>query len=430
MISLTKRVGEYFFSIVGYFFLTIFIVLGISYSIFMYAALILAIFMVLFEKGLTKQLSLLMYLLPFSNLFVRGDYGGYPYLLLIMILTVIKIAAKQKTIHKLYFVCTLLCVIDVILLSFSGMSVSLRGQFAIFGMLLVALFALSKEDFDIVFLSRVYTVAILVAIVLAFCEDFIPNIANYTYDQYLALDTVVRFCGLYKNPNYFTYDITIAIASILYICSLKKKSQLIDLILVVILCICGCLSVSMSFVLSTIIMIICFFLFSKDGIINFKAIIITLVLAIILFAIFNNTPVLSAILTRMNNFDFTQDGLSSTTTFRSDIWMDFVNRIFSDDKIFFLGAGINSTKESAHNFYIEYWYFFGLLGTVLFVVFVLMTVNRVKHTTNRRNINKRVLIFIIPVMFRAFGISLVAYINFWLSICFIISMLKYDNNHL
>lgn len=427
-ITLSKRTVENNLSIAGYCFLVIFMVLGISYSFFMYVALLLAVLMVFFEKSITKQLALLMFLLPFSNLFVRGNYGGYPYLLLVMILTVIKLAMKLKRFQIAHLLCTLLCVIDVSLMSMSGISIPLRGQFAVCGILLVATIAAYKEKFDIMYLSRVYAFAVLTAIVLALCKDFIPNMSNYTYDKYLALGMVERFCGLYKNPNYFTFDITIAVTGLLYVSSMRKKMQMLDFILAIVLCVCGCLSVSMSFVLSILVTLICFFMFSKEKSINYKAILITLAAACILYNLFKNAPVLSVILERMSSFDLSQGGISSTTTNRSDIWIDFLNRIMSDLKVFLFGAGMNAASESAHNFYIEYWYFFGLLGVILFLMYITTTAFRAKKSVNRANFNKQLLILIIPIMFRALGISLMAFMNFWLALCFIIAMLKYNES--
>lgn len=427
-ITLSKRTVENNLSIAGYCFLVIFMVLGISYSFFMYVALLLAVLMIVFEKSITKQLALLMFLLPFSNLFVRGNYGGYPYLLLVMILTVIKLAMKLKRFQIAHLLCTLLCVIDVLLMSMSGISIPLRGQFAVCGILLVATIAAYKEKFDIIYLSRVYAFAVLTAIVLALCKDFIPNMSNYTYDKYLALDMVERFCGLYKNPNYFTFDITIAVTGLLYVSSMRKKMQMLDFILVIVLCVCGCLSVSMSFVLSILVTLICFFMFSKEKSINYKVILITLAAACILYNLFKNTPVLSVILERMSSFDLSQGGISSTTTNRSDIWIDFLNRIMSDLEVFLFGAGMNATLESAHNFYIEYWYFFGLLGVILFLMYITTTAFSAKKSVNRANFNKQLLILIIPIMFRAFGISLMAFMNFWLALCFIIAMIKYNES--
>ena len=137
---------------------------------------------------------------------------------------------------------------------------------------------------------------------------------------------------------------------------------------------------------------------------------------------------LSVILERMSSFDMSQGGISSTTTNRSDIWIDFLNRIMSDLKVFLFGAGMNATLESAHNFYIEYWYFFGLLGVILFLMYITTTAFRAKKSVNRANFNKQLLILIIPIMFRALGISLMAFMNFWLALCFIIAMLKYNES--
>ena len=91
-------------------------------------------------------------------------------------------------------------------------------------------------------------------------------------------------------------------------------------------------------------------------------------------------------------------------------------------------AGINSTAESAHNFYIEYWYFFGLLGVILFVAFITATGKVINRFMNRAHFKKQILILLIPIMFRAMAISLVAFMNFWLSLCLVVAMLNYDDN--
>lgn len=404
------------------------IMLGISNSVFMYVAVLISCYVVISARNLSDYFGLLLFLLPFSNVFVKGNYGGYPFLLLLMIVSFFKISIINRSINYLYFICLFLLVMDVLILSIAGLSIPVRGQIIIFGCLLVAAVTLYKERIDVVFLSRSYALGVLLAILLAIFSSYIPNLTNYTYHGYYVFKTVERFCGLYKNPNYFTFDITICTSSLLYVSSITNKRTKFDIVLIIALCISGCLSVSMSFVLSIILMMMCYFLFSKNGHINYKAMGITSVLAIVLFVIFKSTPVLSAIMTRMSDFDFSSDGLSSTTTLRSDIWKVFLQVIFSDIKIFLFGAGLNSTTASAHNFYIEYWYFFGLVGYILLIAFIILTINKIKMFTRRNRFNKQILIVIIPLIFRAFGISLVAFMNFWLAICLIIAMLKNDEN--
>ena len=79
---------------------------------------------------------------------------------------------------------------------------------------------------------------------------------------------------------------------------------------------------------------------------------------------------------RIVELDFSSfDTLGASTTNRSDIWIEFIKKTFSSYQTAIFGSGLNSTSDSAHSFYIEMIYYYGIFGASLFLILIVTPIN-------------------------------------------------------
>ena len=142
----------------------------------------------------------------------------------------------------------------------------------------------------------------------------------------------------------------------------------------------------------------------------------------------NQNESVSTVVERFMNLDFSLGMMGDTTSNRTTKWAKFLQWTLQDYRVFFWGAGMEATTESAHNLYIEYPYFFGIIGTSLFIVWINTLIKKARFGIERQLKSKRFLIILIPVLFRAFAISLVGFMNFWMTLGLIFVIYKQELN--
>ena len=398
---------------------TLLILLGISQSIFMTLALAISLFIVVTYPSVSQKLAFSFFLLPYSAVFVKGNVGGYTYYVMIMFALCLVFLYKRYRIEKNLLLSSVLCILFMGFRSIdvAGMSLPLRGQYVIVGLILLLFYCNSKYDVEFEHICLMYCLGVLSAAIIGTFSPYIPNLQNYMYDGFITDGGVVRYCGLFTNPNYYTYDITVCFSGLLFMCSYKKKIAMPYLILLIGLAFAGIVSISMSFVLSMLLALFIYLFIvgkSKKGI--YALSVFAGVFIIVYFATKNNQSI-QALIDRIVYLNTSTNDLSSLTTKRTDIWQYFLQLIFNNPSILFSGAGLFSINRSAHSFYIEMVYYYGLLGVSFFTIFLYSIFKKTRECfcgVKIHNINY--LIILVPVLFRAAGISLVAFMNFWMSL--------------
>jgi O-antigen ligase len=196
-----------------------------------------------------------------------------------------------------------------------------------------------------------------------------PNIARYI--DVLEYSSMTRLSGYYGDPNFYSAHITAAIGgSILLILNETKiVRKIVIYFMIAVLMYCGFLSVSKSFALILLCMILLWIIevLFKRGRLSGK---VTMLMAVFVGGAYILTSILFTDLLdmMMERFVGAGNSLSEFTTKRSDLWLNYM-RTFEDNPLVLLfGKGYTDdlvNGRGSHNVVIQLVYQFGLVGTVL-----------------------------------------------------------------
>lgn len=230
--------------------------------------------------------------------------------------------------------------------------------------------ACRSDEYDYIEVLYSFCFGIILASTLGLFKDNLPIIASFVRDmsQKVAPDEYVeRFMGLNVNPNYYTMDITVALSCLTVFMSMSKPKKLHALLFVV-LSVFGLMSISKSFLLIWVVLLITLLLYGiRNGGASFVKLLGLFAVAAVFIYFFAQESIETYI------FRLTQDSngdLSSLTTGRSDLWLLYIKETIKNERILLFGAGLGEMMQRApHNTYIEAIYNSGIIG-VAFYIFV------------------------------------------------------------
>lgn len=270
-----------------------------------------------------------------------------------------------------------------------------------------------------------YSLGICFASTLALFKDSLPIVNRFASNMAIKMGEgsySTRFSGLQGNPNYYTLDIIIVIAALIVL-MYSRKPQKIHLICLVALSVFGLMSVSKSYLLAWMLLIVCWLVLSmKQGAGNvFKFAFIGVITAAI--AYYFAYDFINSYLFRFQS-DSSKD-LSGLTTGRWNIWQVYLEEIVGNLKIFFFGNGLNTVgraRYATHNTYLECLFSFGAVGTLLFV-------STVKRGLGRIITKKVMWIPLAALLFRMLAIGILTYDNLWFYLALFILLSKECADH-
>ena len=217
-----------------------------------------------------------------------------------------------------------------------------------------------------------------------------------------------RFSGLQGNPNYYTLDIVAALSAIIVLVYYKKEKTVLLAICLIALSVFGLMSVSKSFLLTWILLLVCWFVLSiRQGFGKlFGSILVVTIGAMIVY--YFAYDYINAFL-----FRFAADNsgtLDSITTGRTELWSLYLDEIFNNIRILLFGNGLNTMIETlgkgAHNTYLEALFNLGIVGSTILIISICICMNRVKF-------KGVVWIPVMMLMIRMFAIGILTYDNLW-----------------
>lgn len=363
----------------------------------------------------------LFFLLPFNTI-LKPNPGSRSLFSILFFLVILKMVIRhQKIPVKLLMA---LAAFFAYCLLFSGFEEIPTIITMIAGVLM--LFYMRNEDFklDSNFIVLAYSFGICIASLLALCKGFFPIINLFINDTIMVFDKseyTTRFSGLQGNPNYYTLDITVVLSAIIVLMYNKKKTPKIHIVCFVALTFLGIMSVSKSFLLTWIFLMVCWFMLSlKRGYKKFVSYIFVVAIGIII-AYYFAYDYINAFM-----FRFTEDGsgtIDSVTTGRSTIWVVYLKTILNEPKILFFGNGLNSMIQPLgkvpHNTYLDLLFNLGILGAILLIALLRMGMGKIR-------LKGGIWLLVIMLMIRMFAISILSYDNLWLYLM-LIQMLMHDH---
>lgn len=228
---------------------------------------------------------------------------------------------------------------------------------------------------------------------LGFFKERIPRLLSMYSDlNYNRINGVfvLRYSGLFQDPNYFSVPIIFCIICIgILLLSSSKKGKFIYSAVGLFLIFFGLLTYSKSFLLTLAVTLP--LLAVQSGISKAIYITIAIVLAGVLIYVFDPGQLFTGIIFRFKTGDL--------TTGRTAIWENYFNVIFSSAGSLLFGHGLGSRLERAqHSIWIESLYTVGIPGTVAYFA-CLFRISKLGSIKIKRKFINFIGFIVIAVMF-------------------------------
>lgn len=403
--------GAIYFLIVG----------GTFHNILSYLALIASIVVIMFCSQ-EKFLSLLMFIMPFATIFKASpnSQSFFTYLTLVYVLFCVFKNCKIDYKFLSWIVIFAIFLVFQMFLSFN----ILRTIKFVFNVLLIyfATSLVTSENDKKIYVS--FILGIVISSITAYI-NVIPNLTEYIGAKDLGhyYDEMVRFSGLYADPNYYSINVIISLCLAVILNCKNKMSSISAALFSVILLAFAIMTYSKSAFLILILplSLLLYFKFKNRQYI-FVSIIVIAFSIFAMFLLSGKIEALNIVLSRITE----SNDLSTLTTGRLELWLSYLdffkNNILS--MLFGVGFGGELVAEmAAHNSYIDMIYYLGLLGSML-LISLIVRLFKYKQASFKKNILNYSILIVILIMY--FFLSELFYFD-W-AFHFIIAILVFKTN--
>lgn len=316
----------------------------------------------------------LLYFLPWATL-LKASYSGISVytiaLIAVCVLTLFKRKFRFDT--KSLILALLIFVFSLAVKLINGKSPTLDYIKFIF---MLALFPLvctdgmDKSDFRMSTLF--FTVGIIIAALTAQRFAKYPNISRFI-DVY-SWSAVTRYSGYYGDANFYSAQVSAALGGWLFMVLTEKKPLYAGLyfIPIVVLAYCGAIAASKTFLIVFGLMLFVWLVplyFSRRRRPIVK-IAVTVFIALSLLLVFC-TDIFSDSLAVMKFRLQQSTNLSSFSTHRNELWLNYYNAFADDVRLLFFGQGITKSSigsRASHSTLIQIIYQLGLIGGSMLLI--------------------------------------------------------------
>lgn len=338
------------------------------------------------------------FLLPFSMIFKASPTGSSLFTYLVIIVACIVVLKTRKIRVD---VCVLVLLLAAYLLFGIGDGITtylklLFNVFFFYGFIT----NVHQEGFRKIVLAL--SIGMIISSFIGLQKQTDSSIASFfdvVKTEYINGVEIVRFSGLYLDPNYFSILVIVCLFG-LTVYMLKKEVPTIQgLVIDVALCIFGCLTLSKIFYITLAIGVVFLLgIYAKTSRNIGKVLFVAVAIVGIAYYFADISGIIDQIIFRFNADDISNN--------RLNIWSDYFSYIRENVSVMIFGAGINAEAiggSGAHSFYIELAYYLGFFGSLLYI-FLYSILLFSKPMVNKRTFGNYSLLVIIMVMYATLGI--------------------------
>lgn len=333
------------------------ILLGINISFFSVFAFALALAYIVFSDN-EDGVCCMFFLLPFANVFKLNPAGSSFFTYLTIVLALKLIVKKRKIEKRFLILWMLLFALQVVGCNMNWGTLIKQASVLL---LVYGYFHCCKNITGQIVLN--FGVGVLISCFVANMTSIFSNLHAYlrvirAYE--ISLDTY-RFTALYSDPNYLSKTLIVLCIS-LFVLIQKKAISPKYYVLIALLIGFGFQTISKSFFLMLVVMVILFFAISiRTGHWGTSLAIALFCAIVVVLFMYGRISVFDSFLERITS-------TNDVTTGRMEIWKDYISAIFSSPINLLFGFGIGSApKYMAHNTYLELLYTYGILGSLTFI---------------------------------------------------------------
>lgn len=385
------------FTIISCTVIAILILIGASIPFFNIVALSFTCLIILFSNSTLKVVNILLFTLAFSTIF-KLHPDSNTFFNVVLVVAIAKLYNKNFKFSYKEILTIFIFVVYVLIFGDSS-SIFPLIKLCLSFILMIFIFK-DKEDLDLRIILQFFSYGIILSSFAGLFCDFIPGLNSYINEIKFKVgegEYISRFSGIELNPNFYTMDISIALAAWLAV-FLGKQSKPIDFVYIITLSTFGIMSLSKSFLLTFVILLFLLLIsIGKQKIRGLiKAITFIIIISIALY-FFVDEEYISAFVSRFIDAGSFNTDLSTFTTGRYDIWLDYINYILNDIKTFWFGVGLGTEDygDATHNYYLETVYYLGIIGAVLYSICIKSIFPIRKQHLNRGLVNYLPLIILL-----------------------------------
>ena len=308
-----------------------------------------------------------LFFLPFASLLKLAPKTISFYTLALLLVYVVCMVKGWRNVRIGHMIPALLILgLTMMVKVINGFAITNSYILFMVSLLLVPFLSTELDNrYDFHWLTLFFALGIITAALTSVMLADSPSIARYI-NVVLELG-IHRQTGYYNDPNFYSAHITAALSSIfvLLLNQVERARRPIQIILMVLLFYCGLLSVSKSFMLISVCLLICWMMafMSQRGRISAKIVMIIALLLVIGFVLSSSifTDLLDLVIARLDN----NVNMSDLTTGRVDLWANYISAFREDKWLLFFGNGYSDTLvggRAAHNTLIQAVFLFGVVG--------------------------------------------------------------------
>lgn len=362
-----------------------------------------------------KKYYIILFSLPFASIFKIGS--GLPSSMIVLYtLFIIHILIKNnigiKKIDYLFLIIIVLFQFITIPL-YQGSVLNLLSfvlNIIFMKVCILSMIQLNNKSLVLYNSTFIYSAAMCLSVVAADMFPGIPYIVSK--EKQTILMSIDRFSGLNTDPNYYSQLVLVAICLVIASLLVKqKKLRLLGLLICLFLIISGFRSISKSYALSIIVIVVSSFYYFITSIhlSSYKGRLKKILISIV----FLTLGIISLILV-IQEFVvpvFEKRTETDLLTGRGDIWKDYLKLLVLKPEILLTGVGFSNDanilgKElgvymAPHNIYLEVIVGCGVIGSFLLFLLFRDLFKYFKYT-----IQSPYFMFFIIILFTSFGLSL------------------------
>lgn len=241
-----------------------------------------------------------------------------------------------------------------------------------------------------------FSLGVISSSVVGSFKNSIPQLKSFITSEFTIMgenSLTTRFTGLNADPNFFSVSAIFAIVLCMMLYLNKCGNRIFLGLIIVVQTVFGFISYSKMFLMVLFFVAVILVL---SGMSSPKKIVVTFISAFAVGGGILHWMQKNGYLSYMEKRLFEGD----ISTGRFEIWKDYLDYIGNSIKTLILGDGLGVAYLSTggpHNTYIEAIYFVGLVGSVLFLYFIILSFNHKRYAIKRNIINYLPLIVFLAI---------------------------------
>lgn len=333
----------------------------------------LVVFLALVVWSAIKNMAMpvMLFFLPFAPLLkINPDSISFFTIALLMIYAIYTIIGSRNV--RILHLVPALCLVALVLVVKVVYGYSINNDFIMFAITLMLIPFLVREmdgQYSFFWLTLFFALGIGLAAITAGFMTMFPTI-----NRYIDVNTALGFArrsGYYGDPNFYSTHITTALGGVLvlFLHNDKRRKLLALIPMIALLFYCGLISVSKSFWLVCICILLFWIgdLLFRKGRVSIKVMLIFAMIITLLYLVSSTVfmDLLSSIMQRFAG----DHNLSEFTTGRTDLWVSYLKTMADDPMLLLFGKGFSDVlvdDHASHNTIIQSVFQFGIVGSILF----------------------------------------------------------------